>query len=429
MKHKKQVKVLIVGAGPVGMLTAVLLAEKGIDLQIIDKASGPATRSYACVLHPRSLALLQRAGLLQPVLDAGHRIDRIAFFSGECALAALSLSAVDSEFPYVVTLPQAALEALLERRLNRQGKARILWNHRLARLEPRATGAVATIEETGMTVEGYGVPTVEIVVESELETHAAFVVGEDGADSIVRAACHIGQISFGKREHFTLCDIETGSDSRGEARIILGKEGVGAFWPLPGGKSRWILPLRGSTHPVEPRGKDRRPFFVQQPEKEKLKLQKLLRKYAPWFKETIAEIHWWEEMSFEPLLAERYGLNRCWIAGDAAHEGTPVGMQSMNAGLADAAEFADAIVATVRSRNASSTRLNEYAERRRKEWLHLLALPRQLQCGARTPAAVKHHWKKIPSSLPALGGDLVLLLRQLGAHAGRRTSKTVIGDA
>jgi 2-polyprenyl-6-methoxyphenol hydroxylase-like FAD-dependent oxidoreductase len=415
MKHKKHTKVLVAGAGPVGMLAAILLKQQGVETQIIDKAGGSATRSYACVLHSRSLDLLRRAGVLDAALDAGKRIDTIELLHGETVVAEISLSAHKEEFPYVLALPQDTLEKLLERKLHHAGKPGVLWNHRLRTLSSDDNGPIATIEKVGTTCEGYGVPTLEQVVESELEVHASFVVGDDGPDSIVRKACKMDRQSFGPPKRFIICDTADGVASGNEARIMLTEKGVGAFWPLPGNCCRWILPAHGNKHETHGVPKDRQPFVIARSSKEKVEFKKMIEEWAPWFKGSIYEIDWWEELSFQPLLAERYGCDDCWIAGDAAHEGGPIGMQSMNAGLADAAALADALVAALGG-NPSRDLLAEYGGKRREEWLQLVEMHNHAHCKNGVAQALKRHLQEIPSCLPALGGELEQLLHQLGVE-------------
>src|SRR5450759_4929123 len=70
--REERTEVLVVGAGPVGLLTAILLAEAGIEVRIIDREGCTTSRSYACALHPRTLKLLEGMGLAAPVLEAGR---------------------------------------------------------------------------------------------------------------------------------------------------------------------------------------------------------------------------------------------------------------------------------------------------------------------------------------------------------------------
>src|SRR6266496_73377 len=107
---KHQTEVLVVGAGPVGLLTGILLAERGIEFQIIDSEERTAARSYACALHPSTLQLLDRLGLAQAVLEHGRRIPKIAFYEGESRRAQVDLSELGGDYPFLLVLPQSSLE-------------------------------------------------------------------------------------------------------------------------------------------------------------------------------------------------------------------------------------------------------------------------------------------------------------------------------
>src|SRR4026209_2927573 len=100
MLRENDAEVLIVGAGPVGMFSALLLAENGFRVRVIDKESNTAARSYACALHPGTVKLLWQAGLPPNVLKEGHRINSIGFYEGGERRAEIRLSDLPLEFPY-----------------------------------------------------------------------------------------------------------------------------------------------------------------------------------------------------------------------------------------------------------------------------------------------------------------------------------------
>ena len=82
MKGKHETEVLIVGAGPVGLFTALLLAEHGVRVQIVDEQWRTGAHSYALALHPHSLKLLEQVGLAAAVLEHGYRVRSVALSDG-----------------------------------------------------------------------------------------------------------------------------------------------------------------------------------------------------------------------------------------------------------------------------------------------------------------------------------------------------------
>jgi 2-polyprenyl-6-methoxyphenol hydroxylase-like FAD-dependent oxidoreductase len=118
MSRTDETEVLVVGAGPVGMLTALLLAKEGIHVKIIDKEERTAARSYACVLHPATLQLLDRIGLMKDIRPLGQVIDQVAFYEGQTRRAEIKFSELSGDFRYALALPQGVLEQALEPVLN-----------------------------------------------------------------------------------------------------------------------------------------------------------------------------------------------------------------------------------------------------------------------------------------------------------------------
>ena len=78
--REDQTEVFVVGAGPVGLFTALCLAEAGIEVRVIDRQARTTTRSYACALHPHTLELLDRVGLAAELVEQGRRVETFAFY-------------------------------------------------------------------------------------------------------------------------------------------------------------------------------------------------------------------------------------------------------------------------------------------------------------------------------------------------------------
>lgn len=122
MWKRKQPKVVVAGAGPVGMTAAICLLKQGIDFEIVDKASGPSQHSKACMLSPETLEFIDGLDLLDAVLEKSIRIHAIQLFDGLNRFANLSLGMVPASFPFVASIPQMDLEDILLNRLQKSGK-------------------------------------------------------------------------------------------------------------------------------------------------------------------------------------------------------------------------------------------------------------------------------------------------------------------
>jgi len=339
MRRDDRTEVLVVGAGPVGMFTALQLAGSGVAVQLIDQESRTAGRSYACALHPRTLQLLDEAGLAREAIQRGQRIDTVAFYEGAHRRAEVKLSSLPAEFPFVLVLEQSTLEDLLEKKLQERGGVKVHWNHRLADLVMRDGAAVAGIEVMALTGKGYIVPDFELEVKKAVSARADFVVGADGQNSAVRQRLGIACEETGEPELFTVYELETEAELPPEMRIVLHGQTVSVLWPLGKKKCRWSFQWSQADAPADFPQKDRNRFTVAESpgeEDSRHQLQQLLGARAPWFQAGIRNVGWGADIQFAHRLARQFGRERAWLAGDAAHQTGPVGMQSMNLACAKA---------------------------------------------------------------------------------------------
>ena len=412
--REERTEVLVVGAGPVGLLTAILLAEAGIEVRIIDCEERTTSRSYACALHPRTLRLLDGMGLAAPVLEAGRRVEKLAFYDGASRQAEVKLSQLGGAFPFMLILPQNAFESLLEQRLHKLGVA-VNWNHRFADLHNDAETVAATIEELGATATGYIVPHWEAVVKRSFPVHAQFLVGADGHNSLVRQRLGIENTRVAGPEFFAAYEFEPEEKVEDEVRVVLEQSTTNVLWPLPGNRYRWTFQLLKSEMASEFPEKERRGVrFAQKSVDERIRqyVQKVAKQRAPWFSAGVKEITWCTEVVFEHRVARQFGQDRCWLAGDAAHQTGPVGVQSMNVGMCEAATLAVTLRRILREKappNLLETCNREWQD----EWQRLLGLTGGLKPRNETTPWVRERHARILSCLPASHDDLAPLAGQL----------------
>ena len=121
----KETDVLVVGAGPVGLMAGLFLAQAGAKATVVDREMGPTVRSYACALHTRSLKYLQQLGLLEAVVAVGRKVSKVAFYEQDLRRAELNFAEPGSEFPYMLLVPPGCLRTGSGKRpCDTDGKAR-----------------------------------------------------------------------------------------------------------------------------------------------------------------------------------------------------------------------------------------------------------------------------------------------------------------
>jgi NADPH-dependent dioxygenase len=413
----KKAEVLVVGAGPVGMLTALLLAQQGVRTRIIDQKSQTAAYSYACALHPASLCLLERAGLVKDVIALGWRVETVGLYEGPTRRAQVKLSDLPGRYPFALALAQFLLEELLEEKLRGAG-VHVEWHRRLCKIKPDADGVSASIEKVAPTEDGERLSESGMAMHRRVKVHADFVVGADGYKSLLRQQLDIGSVRAGAPQLFGVYEVETADAMDHEMKLVLDDAGMSVLWPLAENRCRWsfeiVLPEAAAD--FSQKGQERL-ITVQPPSDwDSLHhLRRFLAQRAPWFQPAIKDIHWLARAHFGRQLAVKFGQGRCWLAGDAAHQASPAGMQSMNAGLREAAELADKLKSILRDESDPAS-LRNYESVYRAEWEVLLGLKPGLAPPSHLSPWARQHFATILSSLPASGDDLKFLLEKLETH-------------
>jgi len=412
-QHKTDV--MVVGAGPVGLYTALMLAEQGIKVQIVEEQWRAASRSYALALHPASLRLLGESGLAEQLLPVGYRVDRLVFYDQLEQVGEVRFADLGGEFPFVLVLPQEGLELLLRGRLEKQ-KVKVLWNHRVVQFSMDDELVDVQVEKLGKDSSGYAVARTEWVIDKSFSTQARFLVGADGHRSAVRRALGIDFELVGNPQTFAVFEFISDGIAEHEMRIVFDEGKTSVLWPMGNGRFRWSFEIEAPDEVVDPRVKSR--LFVQvrdetYPYVSAGKLEELISERAPWFEAEIAELLWSAVIRFERRLAQSFGRQRAWLVGDAGHLAFPVGIQSMNVGFREAARLAQDM-GKVLDRSENLDTLRGYEEETLAEWRQLQGLTGSVEAVDDAAVWVKAHSDRIPSCIPASGEDLEQLLLGIG---------------
>ncbi|HSR66684.1 MAG TPA: NAD(P)/FAD-dependent oxidoreductase [Acidobacteriota bacterium] len=428
MISKRKAEVLVAGAGPVGLFAALQLSRQGLQVQVVDEEWRTTARSYALALHPSTLELMDEMGMAEELIAKGRRLERLVFCDSEGPRRRVEFSKLEGRFPFVLVLPQRALEAALVDRLKAE-KVELDWNHRVERLEVGADSVAATIHRLSKEGAGYSISSSEWYVDKSLTRDYKFVVGADGHRSVVRRSLGIEFEDFGSPEVYAVFEFQADQDDSDEVAVVLDDGFTSVCWPLESGAYRWSFQLRSDQDFIDPRRKSRLAVQVggrSYPHLDKERLLQLIEERAPWFRPAFKEMYWSLAIRFEHRLASSFGEGRAWLAGDAAHLASPVGVHSMNAGLQEGKQLASMIHGVLRhgdpfadmvkgeSMRSARPSMEAYAESQRELWRCLLDIDCVPQAGPSADDFTRRNATRIPSCIPASGQHLQDLVGQLG---------------
>ncbi len=329
--------VLVVGAGPTGLMLAVQLLRNGTRPIIIEKNAGPARETRALGVHARTLEIYQHLGIAETAIALGHRAQGAHMWVNGRHAARVPLGDIGqgvSPYPFVLILGQDDNEKLLGEVLNSLGE-QVRWGHELIALRQGANSVECDVRRPDGSIE---------MIE------ARYVVGCDGARSAVRTLNNIEFVGAPYEHVFFVADVvATGGMAAGELNVYLWKDGFHLYFPMRG-DNHWRLV---GILPPALRGRDDLTFEEVIPS---------IRKEAG-AAVRFESCSWFSTYRIHHRRAERFRSGHCFLSGDAAHIHSPVGAQGMNTGLQDAYNLAWKL-ARVCQGKASDGLLDTYAAER-----------------------------------------------------------------
>ena len=389
-------EVLVVGAGPVGLVATLFLQQHGVPVEVIDTHQRTTQHSYALAIHPRTLQILEEAGLSTELIAAGRKLTKIAYYAGGERRAEIDYAALFSTHPYLLVLRQSLLERAAEEAL-RQRKLQVLWGHRLQSLSADDAPPRAEVARLDQVATGYPIARAEWVVVRSETIRPAYVIGADGYDSAVRRMAGIEMEEHGAGQIFSVYEIEAAGELPAEVRVILDPDLTSVYWPLEEGRCRWGFQIQNATDH----------------EASMARLEQLIGARAPWWTSRPTQIYWSTVGLFESRVTRSFGKGGVWLAGDAAHQAPPIGVHSMNSGLVEARQLAARIARILRA-DGTPALLQQFAAETHQAWQRLLGADREVRALPGADPWVRDARKRIVACLPASGDDLEPLLRQIG---------------
>ena len=328
--------VLIVGAGPTGLILALWLTRLGVRVRIVDKTAEPGTTSRALAVQARTLELYSQIGLADAVVERGRKTIAANFWvAGKKAARAVFgvMGAGLSPFPYALIFPQDEHEHLFVDRLAESG----------VQVE-RQTELLGFEETSGRVLASLKRPD-----GTQQTCEAAYIAGCDGAHSSVREALKIGFPGGAYAHLFYVADVEgTGATMNGEVHVALDKTDFLAVFPLKSeGRARLVGTVRGEAE-------DRQ---------QNLSWNDVSKRVIAWMRIDVERVNWFSTYRVHHRVADHFRKGCAFLLGDAAHIHSPVGGQGMNTGIGDAVNLAWKLASVLRHR-ANESVLDSYEPER-----------------------------------------------------------------
>lgn len=344
--------VLVVGAGPSGLTLAVSLVHRGIATTIVDKQATGVNTSRAGAVNARTLEVLDGLDVSRRLVKEGVQAPRFTVRDQSRTLIPIDFSALPTEYPYTLMVPQSTTERLLLDRLIELGGS-VVRPRTLTSIEQDAEGVTATFDDGDII-------------------RARYAIGADGMRSTMREQAGIDFQGGAYDESFVLADVRLDGEAPIEEVVLFwAKAGLTVVAPLPENSYRIVAPVADA--PEVPSA-----AFVQ----------KILDDRGPGAgRMVVTEMIWGSRFRIHHRVADTYRSGRLLLTGDAAHVHSPAGGQGMNLGIQDAVALADALASVLAG--GPDSLLDEYSAARRPIARQVIALTDRLTRLATLPRALR----------------------------------------
>jgi 2-polyprenyl-6-methoxyphenol hydroxylase-like FAD-dependent oxidoreductase len=323
---------LIVGAGPSGLALAAELRRRGVAPLIIDRQPVGANTSRACVVHARTMEVLEPLGVTHDLLAEGLKVPIFRIRDRDHPLITVDFSRIASPYPFTLMIPQNRVEL-----------------HLLSHLEELGGSVVRPAELVGFVASEDGVEAQVRTGQATRTVHARWLIGADGMHSAVREKAGIAFAGAAYEQSFVLADVRMDWPlSREEVSLFYSPEGLVVVAPLPGDRYRIVATV--DEAPEAPSA-----AFMQS----------VLDARGPLADPgRIHDLAWNSRFRIHHRVARSPREGRVLLVGDAAHVHSPAGGQGMNTGLQDSVSLAEILITTLK--DCDDARLDAWATQRHR---------------------------------------------------------------
>lgn len=334
--------VLIIGAGPTGLMMACELARHGIEFRIIDKNAEATKGTNATWMQTRTLEILEAMGIVDRFLKVGNRCKGVNFYVKGKQIVNIPLNISESIYPFILMLPQRDTERLLKERLDE------------FHVQIERSVELIDIKQTNDSV----VSTVRLANGNTETITSHWVVACDGANSVIRNKCQISFPGKDLPEQFMVADAHMGSFlPKNEIHVFFDKGTIfpdksTLFAAFPWGTKEYRL--CANLYLERPRQ-----TFTEQEVREVV----AERTYGNY---VVEKVSWISPFWMHTKIVDQMRHGSIFLAGDAAHTHAPVGGQGMNTGLQDAYNLAWKLALVVKGQ-ANQSLLDSYQSERRPD--------------------------------------------------------------
>jgi 2-polyprenyl-6-methoxyphenol hydroxylase-like FAD-dependent oxidoreductase len=367
--------VLVVGAGPTGLVLALWLTRLGARVRVVDKAPERGTTSRALAVQARTLELYRQLGIAGEVVERGLKMRAANLWTAGRHAARFVFGDFGvglSLYPYALIFPQDEHEQLL-----------------IEQLAERGVHVDRRTELVGFEDDDRVHARLKLPDRTEEMCTARYIAGCDGAHSAVREALHIGFAGGTYAHVFYVADVEaSGAVMNGEIHVALDTTDFLVVFPLKGeGRARLI-------------GTVREEFERQH---DNLSWSDVSQRVIEWMRIDVRRVHWFSTYHVHHRVANQFRRGHAFIAGDAAHVHSPVGGQGMNTGIGDAANLAWKLAAVLKGR-ADAAVLDTYESERMAFANRLVATTDQAFTAVTSRGAIARRLRLdvVPRVLPVL---------------------------